>query len=47
MLVWNNATGNSEDRSKARGNIINALIGIALVSLSYTIIRLIQYLAAG
>ncbi len=47
MLVRNNATGNSEDRTKARNNIINALIGIALVSLSYTIIRLIQYLAAG
>lgn len=46
-LIRSSSTGDSGDYSKAQGKIINALIWLALVSLSYTIIRLIQYLAAG
>jgi len=46
-LIWSSSTGDAGNIQDAQKKIMNALIWLALVSLSYTIIRLIQYLAAG
>jgi len=35
------------EASKAKANIKNALIGLVIVTFSYTIVRLIQYIVAG
>jgi hypothetical protein len=39
--------GDSTKRKTAQTGMINAAIGLLLVSASYAIVRLIQYLASG
>ncbi|MBO4203342.1 hypothetical protein J5893_00665 [bacterium] len=46
LFIWAGRKGDASLQKKATQGIINAVIGLALVSFSYGIIQLIRYIAS-